>query len=66
MKRVGGVIPPGKAGLIMIAVALAPIAWKACKPLVRAVGRGLKEAGKVAERIVDHSQISTKEESGKA
>jgi hypothetical protein len=57
MRRTG-VIPPGKAGLVMLAVAFVPVAIKACKPLVRAIGRGLKKAGEAAERVVDNSQIA--------
>lgn len=42
----------------MLAAAFVPVAIKAAKPLVRAIGRGLKKAGEAAERVMDNSQIA--------
>ncbi len=57
MKRPGGIVPPGKAGLLMLAAALVPIVLKEAKPLVRAAGRGLRHLGDAIMRIADSSQI---------
>lgn len=57
MKRPGGIVPPGKAGLLMLAAALVPIVVKEAKPLVRAAGRGLRHLGDAIMRIADSSQI---------
>ncbi len=46
----------------MLAVAFAPVALKACKPLVRGLGRALKKAGEMAERIADNSKIDAQPE----
>ncbi len=62
MKRIPGIVPPGKAGLIMLAAALVPVAAKQAKPLVRAVGRGIKKVGEAIERIADSSQIDAEAE----
>lgn len=62
MRRTGGLIPPGKAGLVMLAVAFAPLALAACKPLARGLGKFLKKAGEMAERVADSSQIDAQEE----
>lgn len=62
MRRTPGIVPPGKAGLIMLAAALVPVAAKQAKPLVRAVGRGIRKVGEAIERIVDSSQIDAEPE----
>lgn len=62
MRRTPGIVPPGKAGLIMLAAALIPVAAKQAKPLVRAVGRGIRKVGEAIERIVDSSQIDAEPE----
>ncbi len=62
MKRIPGIVSPGKAGLIMLVAALVPVAAKQAKPLVRAVGRGIKRVGEAIERIVDSSQIDAEPE----
>jgi len=40
-----GAIPPGKAGLVVLAAAAIPVVIGAAKPLARAVGRGLTKIG---------------------
>lgn len=57
MRRPGGIVPPGKAGLLMLAFALVPIVLKEAKPLVRAAGRGLRRLGEAVERVAESSQI---------
>lgn len=44
-------IPPGKAGLIVLAVAFAPLVLGAAKPAMRAVGRGIRKFGEATERL---------------
>lgn len=48
-----GVIPPGKAGLFLLAAALVPVALKEAKPLVRAVGRGFRRLGVMFDKMAD-------------
>lgn len=43
--RRGGVIPPGKAGLIVIAAAMVPIAIRKFPSVVRWVGKKLEKTG---------------------
>jgi len=52
-----GPIPPGKAGLIMLAAAAIPVAIAAFKPLARALGKGLVSAG---EALKDAAKEETK------
>lgn len=44
-------IPPGKAGLIVLAIAFAPLALATAKPAMRAIGRGIKKFGEATERM---------------
>ena len=57
-------IPPGKAGLIVLAVATLPILLRKCKPLVKVVGSGLTKFGeamtKAAEEPMDHVKTEAK------
>lgn len=48
-----GVIPPGRAGLFLLAAALVPVALKEAKPLVRAVGRGFRRLGDMFDKMAD-------------
>ena len=50
------VIPPGRAGLIVLAAALVPVAVKKFRPMVRAVGNGLVNAGKTFQKIADDAE----------
>lgn len=52
MRRTG-VIPPGKAGVIVMAAALVPIALKNFRPLVKRFGKGVVRVGKTIQRIAD-------------
>ena len=38
-------IPAGKAGLLLLAVAVVPIIWKKVRPVVNRVGEGVSKAG---------------------
>ena len=51
-----GVIPPGKAGIFLLAAALVPLALKEAKPLVRAMGRGLKNLGDKVDKWATSSE----------
>lgn len=53
MRRGGGVIPPGRAGLIVLAVAMVPIVVKKFKPIVRWTGKKLTEAGQRVTKMAD-------------
>lgn len=57
--RVGGVIPPGRAGVIMLAVAFAPLVLRKLKPVTRAVGEGLVKAGETLRRIAEDQGTAT-------
>lgn len=58
MRRTGGIIPPGKAGLIMLAAALVPVVVAAIKPHAKKL---FKTAGDAAERVMDSSEIAEEE-----
>jgi|SRR5947209_15714739 len=47
------VIPPGRAGLIVLAVAAVPIVVKKFKPVVRWTGKKLSEAGARVTKMAD-------------
>ncbi|HEY3779506.1 MAG TPA: hypothetical protein VGL56_00375 [Fimbriimonadaceae bacterium] len=53
MRRGGGVIPPGRAGLIVLAVAMVPIAIKKFPKAVKWFGRQLENAGTRVQKTVD-------------
>jgi Sec-independent protein translocase protein TatA len=53
MRRSGGVIPPGRAGLIVLAVAMVPIAIKKFPKAVRWFGKQLENAGARVQSTVD-------------
>lgn len=59
MRRTPGIIPPGKAGLFMLAAVLVPVVIKHAKPLVKKVGEGLQWLGEAVERVADSSQIDS-------
>ncbi len=44
-------IPTGAAGLILVAVALAPAVLKKCKPAAKVVGASLIKAGQAFEKL---------------
>jgi hypothetical protein len=48
-----GLIPPGKAGLVVLAAALLPVALKRARPLVKKVGSGLMRVGEMLQRSGD-------------
>lgn len=56
MRRSPGVIPPGKAAIFVLAAALVPVVLKEAKPLVRAVGRGLRKLGDMVDKLVTTSE----------
>ena len=43
-------IPSGGAGLLLLAVAAAPILIKKCKPVVKAAGEALIKAGNAVQK----------------
>ncbi len=43
-------IPPGPLGLVLIAIAFAPVVIKKCKPAVKAVGEALIKAGTAVQK----------------
>ncbi len=51
--------PSGPAGLLLIAVAFAPLAIKKCKPAIKFVGETLERAGKTVQRIAEESAART-------
>ena len=46
-------IPSGGAGLLLIAIALAPAVIKKCKPAVKAVGEALVKAGTAVQKSAE-------------
>ena len=46
-------IPPGRAGLIVLAFAMVPIVVKEFKPIVRWVGKRMRKFGETIEGCVD-------------
>jgi len=46
-------IPTGGAGLLLIAIAVAPLVIKKCKPAVKAVGEALVKAGNAVQKAAD-------------
>jgi len=53
MSRGGGMIPPGKAGLVVLAVAAVPIVVKKFRPIVRWTGRKLTQVGERVTKMAD-------------
>jgi hypothetical protein len=53
MRRGGGVVPPGAAGLVVLAVAAVPIVVKHFRPIIRRVGKGLVRAGERVQKMAD-------------
>ncbi len=49
--------PTGGAGLLLVAIAFAPVVIKKCKPAVKAVGEALVKAGTAVQKVAD-SQAS--------
>jgi hypothetical protein len=43
-------IPSGGAGLLLLAIAVAPVIIKKCKPAVKAVGEALVKAGAAVQK----------------
>jgi hypothetical protein len=56
-------IPPGRAGLIVLAIAFAPLVLSASKPLVRAAGRGLRKLGEAVENLAGNGSSEKAESS---
>lgn len=56
------VIPPGKAGLIVLAAAVVPIVLKKMKPVTRAVGKGLANMGEMLVKSAEEPQDEVKKE----
>jgi hypothetical protein len=44
-------IPSGGAGLLLLALAFAPVVIKKCKPAVKAVGEALVKAGTAVQKV---------------
>jgi Sec-independent protein translocase protein TatA len=55
-------IPPGKAGLVVLAAALVPIALKKMKPLTRAVGKGMSRFGEMLLKSAEEPHEGPKTE----
>ncbi len=55
-------IPPGKAGLVVLAVATLPILLKKCKPLVKVVGSGLTKFGEAMTKAAEEPMDPVKTE----
>lgn len=55
------VIPPGKAGAIILAAALAPVVLRKLKPLARAIGKGFSKVGESVIRMAEepHDEVKT-------
>ena len=53
-----GAIPPGKAGLVVLAAAAIPVVIGAAKPLARAVGRGLSKIGEKLQEAAAEAKKS--------
>ena len=59
------VIPPGRAGLIVLAVAAVPIVIKKFKPVVRWTGRKLSEAGARVTKMADEVERYDREKASR-
>lgn len=44
-------IPTGGAGLLLVAIAVAPIVIKKCKPAIRVFGESLSKAGTACQKL---------------
>ncbi len=51
-----GMIPPGRAGLIMLAASLIPLGVVRYRPVVRTVGRRLQRWGRTLERMAQEAK----------
>lgn len=57
------VIPPGKAGLVVLAAALTPIVLRKMRPVTRAVGKGLSKFGDMLIKTAEEPHDPVKTES---
>ncbi|HMS54800.1 MAG TPA: hypothetical protein PKA27_05325 [Fimbriimonadaceae bacterium] len=57
------VIPPGKAGLVVLAAALTPIVLRKMRPVTRAVGKGLAKVGDMLIKTAEEPHDPVKTES---
>jgi hypothetical protein len=48
-------IPSGNAGLFLLAIALAPLVLKKCKPVAKALGENLVKAGEAVQKMAAQS-----------
>jgi len=48
-------VPSGPAGLLLLAIAFAPVVIKKCKPAVKAAGIALAKAGAAVQKVADAS-----------
>lgn len=48
-------IPFGSPGVVLIALAFAPVVIKKCSPAVKAVGKAIEKAGIGVQKIADAS-----------
>lgn len=55
------IIPPGKAGLVVLAAALAPVVLRKFKPFAAAVGKGLSKMGDQMVKMAEapHDPVKT-------
>ena len=53
-----GAIPPGKAGLVVLAAAAIPVVIGAAKPFARAIGRGLTKIGDKLQEAASEAKKS--------
>lgn len=60
--RVGrSVIPPGKAGVVILAAALVPVVLRKLKPVAKAVGQGISKVGETMVKLAEepHDPVKT-------
>ena len=53
-------IPTGGAGLLLVALAVAPIVIKKCKPAIRTIGESISKAGDAVQRFAAPSTSEAK------
>ena len=50
-----GVVPPGKAGLLIVAAVIVPAAAKKLKPLAKWTGKSLVKVGEFVQKLADEA-----------
>lgn len=55
-----GVIPPGRAGLLILVAALVPVVLGRAKPWARKVGQGLVKLGEKIQEGVEEAVVESK------